>query len=278
MENLPLSKETDSTYHKNHYRPSEISHKYGNQVHILSDPFSLTQLARLCHPETFQPQINLLATQLYRYLLNRVINAEFPRKFYHLPTRMAEVTPKGYFSGEILDEETRVVCVDIARAGILPSQICYDMLNTVYPPHNIRQDHLLMARVTGENGEVVGAEIRGEKIGGPIDGSFVLIPDPMGATGNSLSSAIRFYKKEYGTPKAFITLNLIVTPQFIRSMLDKHPEVIIYALRLDRGLSSPEVLESLPGEKWDEENGLTDKDYIVPGGGGFGEIMNNSFV
>ena len=32
------------------------------------------------------------------------------------------------------------------------------------------------------------------------------------------------------------------------------------------------------GERWSEERGLTDKHYIVPGGGGLGEVMNNSFV
>ena len=50
------------------------------------------------------------------------------------------------------------------------------------------------------------------------------------------------------------------------------------ALRLDRGLSAPEVLQTAPGERWDEERGLDDKQYIVPGGGGFGEIMNNAYV
>ncbi|HEX8952279.1 MAG TPA: uracil phosphoribosyltransferase, partial [Polyangia bacterium] len=58
----------------------------------------------------------------------------------------------------------------------------------------------------------------------------------------------------------------------------KHPEVIVYALRLDRGLSPAEVLQTMPGERWAEERGLTDKHYIVPGGGGLGEVMNNSFV
>ena len=50
-------------------------------------------------------------------------------------------------------------------------------------------------------------------------------------------------------------------------MTTKHPEVIVYALRLDRGLSPADVLQT-PGERWTEERGLTDKHYIVPGGGG----------
>ena len=38
------------------------------------------------------------------------------------------------------------------------------------------------------------------------------------------------------------------------------------------------VLDHVPGEKWAEESGLTDKQYIVPGGGGLGELMNNAYV
>jgi hypothetical protein len=47
---------------------------------------------------------------------------------------------------------------------------------------------------------------------------------------------------------------------------------------VDRGLSPSEVLNCEPGERWSEERGLNDKQYIVPGGGGFGEIMNNSWI
>ena len=61
-------------------------------------------------------------------------------------------------------------------------------------------------------------------------------------------------------------------------MLAANPDVIIYAIRLDRGMSSPEVLSTLPGTHWDEETGLDDRHYIVPGGGGFGELMNNSWI
>ena len=61
-------------------------------------------------------------------------------------------------------------------------------------------------------------------------------------------------------------------------MAKNHPEVTVYAIRLDRGLSNDKVLNSVPGTFWDEEKGLNDNDYIVPGGGGFGEIMNNAFV
>jgi uracil phosphoribosyltransferase len=125
----------------------------------------------------------------------------------------------------------------------------------------------------------VGAGIGGMKIGGDVDGAFLLFPDPMGATGGSLSTAIETYKtKVPGTPRRIINLHLIVTPEYLRTMTKAHPDVQVYCLRLDRGLSAPEVLETVPGTRWDEERGLDDHQYIVPGGGGFGEIMNNAFV
>jgi hypothetical protein len=49
-------------------------------------------------------------------------------------------------------------------------------------------------------------------------------------------------------------------------------------VRLDRGLSPADVLKTPLGTHWDRERGLNQKDYIVPGGGGFGEVMNNAYV
>ena len=61
-------------------------------------------------------------------------------------------------------------------------------------------------------------------------------------------------------------------------MLAAHPDIVIYALRLDRGLSPADVLATVPGTRWDEERGLNDHQYIVPGAGGVGEILNNAWV
>jgi uracil phosphoribosyltransferase len=73
-------------------------------------------------------------------------------------------------------------------------------------------------------------------------------------------------------------VHLIITPEYLRHVRARHPDVIVYALRLDRGLSPADVLATVPGERWADERGLTDHHYIVPGGGGLGEIINNSFV
>lgn len=255
----------------------ELDHAYGDHVHVLDDPFLTTQLARLCSPEVTQPLFNELIRQLYTSLVRIVISEEFPKVAVELDTRMRASTPKGVFRGEIIDRATPTVVVDIARAGILPSQICYDTLNTILDPKHVRQDHLIMARTTNAQDEVTGASIAGSKIGGTIDDCIVLFPDPMGATGNSLATAIGNYA-DLGRAKRVICLNLIVTPQFVKRLTESCPGVVLYALRLDRGMSPPDVLATRPGTHWDRESGLDEHQYIVPGGGGFGELMNNSWV
>jgi uracil phosphoribosyltransferase len=269
----------ETAYDSVPYRPSEIEHRYGPNVHIVASPYLLGQLATLCARETVQPAINRLVVGLYSDLAKIVVDAEFPRTRVAVPTRMIETTPQGVFYGEVTDPNTRAVTVNIARAGALPSQTVYDLLNWTLQPRLVRQDHIIMSRMLGPQQEVVGAGIGGMKIGGDVADAFLLFPDPMGATGGSLATAIDTYKRTVeGRPRRIVNIHLIVTPEYLRKMTREHPDVVIYAIRLDRGLSSAEVLRTVPGTRWEEERGLTDHQYIVPGGGGFGEIMNNAYV
>ena len=269
---------TDRQYVDLDFDPSAVRHEYGPNVHIERDPLALTRLARLCSPQMGQPRFNRTMVRLYRRLLQTAVNAEFPRTEAAIPSRMQESTDRGVYRGEIIDPETPVVTVDIARGGIVPSEACFDELNTLLHPKHVRQDHLFMSRVTDENGEVTGAEINGDKVGGSVDGRILLFPDPMGATGSSMSGAMDYYKEQVpGRPSKILALNLIVTPEYVKRLSEDHPEAHVYALRLDRGMSPAEVLETVPGERWEEESGLDEHDYIVPGGGGFGELMNNAW-
>jgi uracil phosphoribosyltransferase len=270
---------SDVQYQKLPFQLSERPHKYGSNVHLVSDPFLLTRLARLCSPECVQPEANELFRALYRALGRDVANAELPRTRMRVPTRMIAQHPEAVFEGELLATETKVVLVSLARAGILPAVELFETYCNFLNPRQVRVDHVFINREIDDKSHVTGASIHGSKIGGPVDDAIVILPDPMGATGNSTTSVISKYKSTVpGKPIKWISLNLIVTPEYIRKLKQDDPETIIYAIRLDRGLSSKRALKSLPGEYWDEESGLNDHQYIVPGGGGFGELSSNAWV
>ncbi len=258
--------------------PSEISHHYGKNVHILSSPLMLSLLAQLGSPATKQPQINQLVEMLYTHLFENVVDTLFPRVSAKVETRMRSSHPEGIYEGEMIDSEVPCVVVDLARAGTLPSQVCYERLNYLMNPDKVRQDHFYIARATNEHGEVVGVNVSGSKIGGDIDGAIVLFPDPMGATGGTIVEVYEHYKKSVkGKPFIMAALHLIVTPESLKRVTTECPDLHIFTLRLDRGLSPVSVLSEVPGKLWSEEKGLNQHQYIVPGAGGLGEILNNSY-
>src|SRR3954469_24712125 len=186
----------DHAYDRIAFRPPQMEHRYGQSVHILADPLALTQLARLCAKGTYQPEINTLVAVLYRDILRVIVNAEFPRRNTATATRMIDSTPNAVFHGETIDPEVRAVSVNIARAGTLPSQITYDFLNTLLDPRVVRQEHFVMAPGPDEAPQAIGARVSGSKIGGDVDDAILLFPDPMGATGGSMCTAIETYQKE----------------------------------------------------------------------------------
>lgn len=261
-------------------RPSgELVHDYGENVHLLSYPYPMALLGELCAESTRQPRFNQIVNHLYDWLLGEVVSRELVTRRGEIPTRMRAYNPEGVYVGETLDKEQKVVVAALARAGIVPGLRFFDGLNYLIDPKNVRQDHVFLGRRTDAAGQVVGVDVAGSKIGGPVDGATVLFPDPMGATGRSLVEVIRLYRDEVpGTPRSLIAVHLIVTPEYLQRVSSECPEAVVYAIRLDRGLSSPEVLATRPGARWAEEKGLNDSQYIVPGAGGLGELMNNAWV
>jgi uracil phosphoribosyltransferase len=269
----------DVAYAESRFRVLEIPHRYGPGVHLLDDPLAWTLLARACSPETGQPDVGRLIRTLYEMLARAVLAAEFPRARVAIPTRMVSSHPEAVYRGTALGRTTKAVTVGIARAGTMPSQVVFDLMNEVLDPALVRQDHLFMSRQTDERGTVVGATWHDAKIGRDVDERFVLFPDPMGATGSSMVSAVRFYQSSLeGRPSKCIAMHLVVTPEYLRRVQTEVPDLLVYALRLDRGLSTPRALRTEPGTHWDEERGLNDTQYIVPGAGGVGEILNNAWV
>ena len=267
----------ESAYQSSHYRLSEVDHNYGPRIHILDDPIAWTLLARASARQTGMPEVSHLVRSLYEDLARKVLAAELPREQLRVPSRMIGSHPEAVVHVQGIARNTRVVTVDIARAGTIPSQVVFDLLNEVLEPSLVRQDHLFMSRQVNEQGQVVGAAWHDAKIGRDVQDRIILFPDPMGATGGSLCSAVSHYKTALdGTPAKCIAMHLIVTPEYVRRVQKEHSDLEVYALRLDRGLSPSEVLRTKLGERWDDERGLNDQQNIVPGAGGVSEILNNA--
>jgi len=258
-------------------REGEYAQAYSERVHILASPTLQTFLARLSGTAVRQPELSLLLRSIYTGLFLRAVDGELATRYTEVPTRMAETHPRdGIWRGALIDPTEELVFVDVVRAGIVPAQHCYEWASMLVPDDQLRVDHLTMARVSDDSGRVVDVDLSGSKIGGDIEGRTLVLPDPMGATGSTTLKALEHYQKQHGTPKRIIALPMIATPEYLRAVLQVEG-LVVYTARLDRGLSPDEVLESPPGVHWDDERGLDDNSYIVPGAGGIGEVLNNAW-
>jgi uracil phosphoribosyltransferase len=258
--------------------PYEHEHRYGARVHLVSSPYLRSALARLGSPQTPLPDVLRILRTVYDVLVV-MASRELPEVAVESETRMALAHPReGRYRGPALDPATQVVVVDVIRAGVIPSQTCFERLLDVLPAERVRLDHLNLARIPGPSGHVDHVDLSGSKIGGSVEGALLILPDPMGATGATTCRVIEQYLAHHGRPRKILCLPTIATPEYLRTVLGAFQELVVYAARLDRGLSAPEVLATTPGTHWDRERGLDDHDYIVPGAGGLGEVLNNSWV
>lgn len=256
-----------------------LEHLYGDQVHISDDAWLRTLLVRIGSPDTPVREVPELVRAAYRLQLTGILSEQVPIVEERRATRMSATEPRAQYVGPMLCQSTKLVIVAVVRGGILPAQTCYEEASRVLPSENIRLDFLNMSRTLDEDGKVSGVRFDGSKIGGPVTDSVVLIPDPMGATGGTIARCAEVYAELSGGPaRSMIAAHLMVTPEAIQRLKGIDESLQIYAGRLDRGLSTPEALDAIPGTLPDQERGLTDTQYIVPGAGGIGELLTNSWV
>ncbi|MDA8791956.1 hypothetical protein N9N67_01850 [Bacteriovoracaceae bacterium] len=256
-----------------------LEHKYGDQFHILNNAWANHLLALFSSDKTQVPNLFLQVDQLYQYMLQYVLNNMLEKKQLELKTRMYDSTDKAVLNVEGLDLSRELSILSLARAGIIPSQRLFESLLNLYPVSQLRMDHVYINRKTNEQNEVVGVEFTGSKIGGSFQNKTCLIPDPMGATGSTIDFVVNNLLKENSKelPKRVIAMHLIITPEYIKLIKEKCPQLQVVALRVDRGLTEDKYLSDLPGTFLEEEKGLNQFHYIVPGAGGVGELFNNSF-
>lgn len=224
-------------------------------VHISRNALVWTWLAHFCTKGTPRRDLFVLMRHIYWDLFGWVVAAEFPKAELVSNTNM-DATLRGLG----IKTEVPVTIVDVIRAGMRPSAICHEILleSGVIDESLVHEHHITAARIAGEHGEVVGVEVDYAKADEPVrPGSIVIFPDPMLATGTTLCEIISRYKERFpGCVTKFVVVNMIATPFGVKKIHSVHPEVVIYAGRMDQE--------------------LTDKGYIVPGAGGVGELLTGT--
>ncbi|MDF1799931.1 MAG: uracil phosphoribosyltransferase [Planctomycetota bacterium] len=258
-------------------RRGEYDQAYGERVHLLRSPSLETLLSRLGGLDIRQPELVTVLRTIYGQLFLTAIDGELATVPAEVPTRMQPLHPaEGVWRGDLIDPSQQLTFVDVIRAGLVPSQLCYELAASLLPDEQVRIDHLNMARLSDSEGRVVGVDLSGSKVGGSVEGHVLVLPDPMGATGSTTRRVIDHYVGTYGKPRLILALPMIATPEYLAAVLE-YEDLVVYTARLDRGLSSAEVLGEAPGVRWAEERGLNDQGYIVPGAGGVGEVLNNAW-
>ncbi len=222
---------------------------------IFDTPYNLSLLAELGQASTFQPRISQIITALYDNMFSLIADQELEQASANIKTRIATKDHRGIWKGKIFKKNQKVIVVDVIRAGIQSSHQFYLKFTEILNPKSVRQDHIMSQRIETASG-VEGSKLSGSKIGGSIKGAIVFIPDPMGATGGSIEEIVNFYQKKYGKPKKFVVVNLVVTPQYLKRLQKIKTPLSVYTARMDKG--------------------LTKDDFIYPGLGGVGEIINNT--
>ncbi|CAE6524925.1 unnamed protein product [Rhizoctonia solani] len=136
--------------------------------------------------------------------------------------------------------------------------ISYIDVSTISPSSPKQSKLLLAKRTKGSDSkagsadeETAQAKLFYSKLPEDIANRYVLLLDPMLATGGSAIKAVEVLKEAGVLEERIMFLNLIASPEGIRAFCGKYP-----ALRMITG--------------WIDK-GLNEKAYIIPGLGDFGE-------
>lgn len=175
-----------------------------------------------------------------RSLLEEIALMSMPFILEDVPIRLEEVeTPINSGIFEFVEEES-FVFVCILRAGI-------PMLNgALRALPGAKVGFLAIKR----NEQTLKAELFYKRLPS-LENKYVVLFDPMLATGNTLNLAISELKPL--KPKKLISLNLVASPEGVKRVISEHQDVDLYILSIDEGLNPA--------------------GYIVPGVGDMGDRL-----
>ena len=186
----------------------------------------------------------------FKNALKRITYSLIYEATRNLPTVEKVVeTPLMKTTCEVFDENAQLIIAPILRAGMIFCEVAQDLL----PFANVH--HIGMYR-DEETLEPVWYYDKRKEIKEDKDKVFVIILDPMLATGHSAVDAVKNFISKGVREENSVFVNLISSPEGIKKLSSSHPKVQIISATLDEKLNS---------------NG-----YILPGLGDAGDRIYNT--
>jgi uracil phosphoribosyltransferase len=204
----------------------------GVPLHIVDHPLVQDALAELRDVRTRPPA--------FRRAANRISVLLAAEALRDIPAAAATVTtPLGPAEGRVV--QTDVVVVPVLRAGLGMLDAILELLPSA------RVGHIGLQR---DEATAIAARYY-SKLPSDLAGSYVLMIDPMLATGGSAVAAIDLLKAAGAQTIRMICI--VAAPEGVSLVSRHHPDVIVYAPVIDRELNAHK--------------------FIVPGLGDFGDRL-----
>ena len=186
----------------------------------------------------------------FKNALKRITYALIYEATTSLPTIKKTIqTPLTEITCEVFDNRGQLIIAPILRAGMIFCEVAQELL----PFANVH--HIGMYR-DEETLEPVWYYDKRKEIKEDKDKVFVIILDPMLATGNSAVDAVENFISKGVKEENIVFVNLISSPEGVKRLSSACPKVQIISATLDEKLNS--------------------KGYIIPGLGDAGDRIYNT--
>ncbi|KKZ63175.1 uracil phosphoribosyltransferase [[Emmonsia] crescens] len=211
-------------------------------VHVLPQT---PQLIALLTQVNFTPRVMIRDTRTDRadfiFYSNRIIRLLVEEGLNHLPVVEQSVTTPVGRSYLGVRFQGKICGVSIMRAGEAMEQGLRDCCRSV------RIGKILIQR----DDDTWQPKLFYEKLPKDIASRWVLLLDPMFATGGSATMAVDVLKSKGVPEDRILFLNLIASPSGVADFAQRYPKLRVVTAFIDQGLD--------------------DKKYIIPGLGDFGD-------
>ena len=186
----------------------------------------------------------------FKNALKRITYSLIYEATNNLPTIKKEIeTPLTTTTCEVFDNQAQLIIAPILRAGMIFCEVAQELL----PFANVH--HIGMYR-DEETLEPVWYYDKRKEIKEDKEKVFVLLLDPMLATGNSAVDAVENFISKGVKEENIVFVSLISSPDGVNRLSSAHPKVKIITSALDEKLNS--------------------KGYIIPGLGDAGDRIYNT--